>query len=187
MTKKSDITQKDFNRLLNWLDKDKEAAAEKYRSIHHRLVQIFLARRAFPAEELADRTIDRVIQKIEYLVGEYEGEPALYFYSIANKIFFEHLRNPKTEPLDDRFVQNEFEETSEVYYECLNECLQSISSEQRKLFVKYFQHQKQTKIEHHKKMAEKLGLDVKALRTRIYRIRMTLEKCVSSCVRKKNM
>ncbi len=55
MAKKPEITQKDFERLLIWLDKDRDAAVRKYDSIYRRLVQIFWARKAFPAEELADR------------------------------------------------------------------------------------------------------------------------------------
>ncbi len=185
MTKKSEITQKDFDELLKWLDKDKEVAAQKYQTIHRRLVQIFLARRAFPADELADRTIDRAIQKIDYLIKEYDGQPALYFYSVANKIFLEHLRKPKIEPLTDNLIQEEPGEESEAYFNCLNDCLNSFSPEQRELFIKYFQYEKQTKIEEHKQLAEKLGLNIKALRTRIYRLRVNLENCVRECVRAK--
>jgi DNA-directed RNA polymerase specialized sigma24 family protein len=185
MTKKSEITQKDFDRLLTWLDKDKEVAARKYQLIHRRLVQIFLARNAFPADELADQTIDRAIQKIDYLIEEYEGQPEPYIYSISNKIFFEYLRKPRVEPLTGDLVQKEAESDAEVYFDCLNDCLQSLTPEQRELFVKYFQYEKQAKIEHHKKLAQMLGLDIKALRTRVYRLRVSMENCVRECVQKK--
>ena len=187
MTKKSEITQKDFNKLLNWLDEDKQVAAEKYKSIHHRLVQIFSSRDAFPADELADKTIDRAIQKIDYLIEEYQGEPALYFYAVANKIFLEHLRKPKTEPLSDNLLETEWEDENKSFYECLNRCLHTLLPEQRELIVEYFQYEKQTKADHHKRMAQKLGLDVNAIRTRVYRIRISMEKCVEKCVRKKIM
>jgi DNA-directed RNA polymerase specialized sigma24 family protein len=186
MTKKPEITQKDFDRFLIWLDKDKEAAAQKYQSIHRRLVQIFLARNAFPADELADQTIDRAIQKIDYLIKEYDGHPELYIYSIANKIFLEHLRKPKSEPLTDDSIQKETgKDTEEAYFDCLNSCLNNLSPEQRSLFIEYFQYKKQARIEQHKKLAQKLNLDIKALRTRVYRLRVNLEKCVQRCVRKK--
>lgn len=187
MTKKPEITQKDFDKLLDWLDKDKEVAAQKFLSIHRRLIQIFSARNAFPADELADRTIDRAIQKIDYLIEEYEGQPALYFYSIANKIFLEHLRKPKAEPLTEDLIQKDHDYTSELYFDCLNGCLGTLTPEQRELVVSYFQHEKQTKINEHKRLAQHLGIDINALRTRVYRLRASLEICVSECVRKKNV
>ena len=187
MTKKSEITQKKFDRLLERLDKDKEVAAEKYKSIHQRLVKIFLARNAFPADELADQTMDVAIQKIDSLIKDYRGEPALYFYAVANNIFFENLRKPKNEPLNDNLVHQGDEENKKTYYECLNNCLKTLSPDQRKIIVEYFRYGKRKKIDHHKKMAQKIGLDLNALRTRVYRIRMSLESCVQKCARKKTV
>jgi DNA-directed RNA polymerase specialized sigma24 family protein len=183
MAKKSEITQKNFEKLLDWLDKDKEVAAQKYNSIHDRLVQIFLARNAFPADELADKTIDVAIKKIDSLSKEYEGDPMLYFYAVANNIYFQYLRTPKNEPLIENLPRKEEEDKS--YYECLKKCMQSLLPEQRELLFEYFQYEKRTKIEHHKKMAEELKVDLNAIRTRVYRIRASLEECVQKCIPKK--
>lgn len=186
MTKKPEITQRNFEGLLNWLDTDKDVAAEKYKSIHQRLIQIFLSRNAFPADELADQTMDRAARRLDYLVKEYKGDPALYFYAVANKIFLEYLRKPKYEPLAHNVTLNEVEEDNS-YYECMSKCLQGLLPEQRELMIEYFKYRKQTKINHHKKMAKKLKLDLSTMRTRVYRIRMSLEECVREHIQKKSM
>jgi RNA polymerase sigma factor (sigma-70 family) len=185
MTKKAEITQKDFESLLNWLDEDRDAAVRKYESIYRSLIKIFLARRAYPAEELADRTVDVVLGKIDYLAEEYEGDPRLYFYNVAYKIFQEHLRAPKEESLNEDMSQKEIKAETDLRVECLKECLQALSPEKREIFIKYFQHERQAKIENHKKMAEELGIDINNLRTRVYRIRETLGDCIRKCVQKK--
>jgi DNA-directed RNA polymerase specialized sigma24 family protein len=187
MTKRPEITEKKFELLLNWLDEDREAAAEKYASLHRRLVQIFLARKAFPAEELADQTINVVLQKIDCLVNEYEGDPRLYFYDVAHKIFHESLRKPKSEPLNDNIIKKEVEEEIAPRIECLRECLQKLPPEKRKIFIAYYDYEKQNKIENHKKLAQNLEVDLNALRTRVYRIKLDLENCIRECVRKKTL
>lgn len=185
MTRKAEITQKDFESLLNWLDADKDAAVRKYESIYRSLVRIFLARKAYPAEELADRTVDIVLGKIDHLIKEYDGDPRLYFYNVAYKIFQEHLRTPRTEVLDEGMSQQENETEANARLECLRECLQTLSAEKRKIFIKYFQHGKQNKADSHKKLAEDVGIDINNLRTRVYRIRAGLENCIRKCVQKK--
>ena len=185
MKTKSEITQRKFNKLLKWLDEDKDAAARKYYSIHRRLVQIFLARKAFPADELADRTIDRVAEKINSLVETYEGEPALYFYKTAQIIFWEYLKEPKPAPLDHRLPEKQLEENEDTRRRCLKSCLKNFSPEQRELLLEYFRYRKPKKIEHHKKISEKLGIDRNTLRTRIYRLKSTLEECLRECLGKK--
>lgn len=186
MAEKPEITQKDFELLLNWLDKDREIAAAKYESLHRRLVKIFLARKAFPAEELADRTMDIALRKIDYLINEYDGDPKLYFYKVAHKIFQESLRQTIPEPLNDRLMIEETKaDMGALRIECLEKCLQELSAEKREMFVNYFQHKKRTKIESHKKMAQSLGIDVNSLRTKVYRIKLEMEKCIRKCVKKK--
>jgi DNA-directed RNA polymerase specialized sigma24 family protein len=192
MTKKTEITRKNFDRLLMWLHQDKEIAAQKYMSIYRRLIYVFSARGAFPAEELADRVMDVALQKVDYLIKEYKGDPLPYFHSIAKKILLEHLRRPASEQFEEGAVQrvvsvHREDDRLEVYLGCLDECLESLPIKQRKLFVEYFQYDGQEKIDHHKKLARGHRLDIKALRTKVYRIKTSLEKSIEKCVRKKNL
>lgn len=188
MTNKPEITQENFEKLLTWLDKDRNRAAEKYKSIHQRLVQIFLARNAFSAEELADQTVDIVVKKIDSLSTEYQGDPALYFYGVANKIFYEYLKKPKTESLNEQTLQVENKEDEDnSYRQCMRKCLNNLLPEQREFVIEYFRYKKQAKINHHKEMAKRMNLDVNAMRTRVYRLKLDLERCVRKCVSKDSL
>ncbi len=126
MTIKTEITQDSFERLLDWLDADREQAGRKYESIRSRLILIFYQRGCHLAEELADETIDRVARKTANLLGNYRGEPALYFYGVAKNIFLEYTRKPKSAELPAAVTQEKTgSEDIEDYYQCLEECLQT--------------------------------------------------------------
>src|SRR5689334_8976445 len=71
MTKTKEIDQTKFEKLLVWLNADRDKAGQKYESIRQRLIYIFRQRGCSTPEDLADETIDRVIQKIEKLVEDY--------------------------------------------------------------------------------------------------------------------
>jgi DNA-directed RNA polymerase specialized sigma24 family protein len=199
MTERFSITPRKFELLLEWLDEDRERAAEKYNSIHQRLVQIFLARNAYPAEDLADRTIDIAIQKIRHIKKEYEGDPALYIYGIASNVFHESLRKSKDESFNDQVIHKEDKQEDKeediAYYECIKSCLGSLPRPERKLIKEYFQYEKinkkfiknRKKRSIHKKILEESDADVNTIRTRIYRIKLDIEKCVKKCLRKKSL
>lgn len=202
MNKKLEITQEKFDRLLFWLDEDKDAAARKYHSIHRRLVQIFLARDVYPAEEFADKAMDIGVQKIEHLIEEYEGNKALFFYGVANNLVYEFLRAQKEESLSDNLVSDhaslqfhpepeslgeENAENQNIYYIYLKQCLKAQPTGSRNLLVKYFQYKKQKKSIYHKKIAKKLGISVNLLRTKVYRIKKSVEECVKNRFLDKNV
>jgi hypothetical protein len=69
------VHQKEFDALLSWLDADRERAALRYEQIRSRLIRIFICRGSPVAEELADRTIDRVMRKIAEIAETFSGDP----------------------------------------------------------------------------------------------------------------
>ena len=69
--------------------------------------------------------------------------------------------------------------------DCLKQCLGQFSTEQQILLVRYFRHSKITKINYRKKIAEELNVEPNHLRTRVYRIKIKMEKCIKKCVQKK--
>lgn len=183
MTIKTELSQDSFEELLNWLDSDREQAGRKYEKIRSRLITIFSARGCHLSEELADETIDRVARKIENLLASYQGEPALYFYAVAKKIFLEYAKKPKTAELPALATEEKPDsEDADVYYECLEKCLQNFLPEQRELITKYYQEEKRAKLELRKKLENELGISSENLRTRAFRIRRILQKCVVNCV-----
>jgi DNA-directed RNA polymerase specialized sigma24 family protein len=173
------LTQDDFDALLGWLDPNREAAALKYETIRLRLIKIFACRGCSEAEDLADETINRVTSKLHDIQTSFTGEPARYFYGVANKIHLEYLRRkpPPVQP-EPRIEYAE----SEMEYRCLDHCVEKLTTEHRELVLSYYQEQKHAKIEHRKVLASKLGIAVNALRIRAHRIRVTLQECVKQCL-----
>ena len=189
MKKERVLTQDAFETLLNWLDPDRDQAGRKYEEIRVRLIKIFTCRGCLEAEDLADETINRVSLKAGHLSETYEGNPALYFYGVAQKIQLEHARKPTATELDlNRFAANSRPSSSyvpadtEVDYQCLDECLDKLPSENRRLVLEYYQHEKQGKIAHRKRLADELGIALNALRIRAHRIRRALQDCVQHCL-----
>ena len=185
MPVKKDIGQPEFEKLLNWLDADPEAAGREYERIRKRLIRVFNARGCLIADELADETMDRVTRKIEGLAETYKGDPAPYFLAVARNIFLEYSRKPKFEelPLELAKIEPEPDET-ESHYHCLNECLAKLSAGHRQLVLGYYEGVKQAKIDKRKQLVDLLGTTSQALRVRVLRLRLVLQKCVLACLDK---
>jgi DNA-directed RNA polymerase specialized sigma24 family protein len=180
MNNKWALTKESFDALLSWLDRDLDSAARKYELIRTRLIKIFVCRGCLESEHLADETIDRVARKLKEIEKTFTGEPARYFYGVANKVHLEYLRRkppppPPPPPDDSDEVERE--------YDCLERCMQKLSSDNRELVLQYYQEEKQAKIDQRKRLADRLGIALNALRIRACRIRASLLECVQKCVR----
>lgn len=183
MKKIWEINLQAFEKMLSWLDKDREIAGQKYETIRARLIKILNYRGCRLAEEIADETFDRAARKIDKLIENYEGDPALYFFGIANKVFLEFQRKPFLEELPEVIVQTENEEEDfQPEYECLQKCLGNLSAQQREFIIGYYAEQKSAKIKRHKELAENIGIQNNSLYVRAFRIRTKLQKCVLECV-----
>lgn len=179
MHKEFVLTKESFDQLLAWLDADRDVAGEKYEHIRRRLIKIFTCRGCPDAEVLADETINRVSFKVPEIAGEYVGDPALYFYGVAQKVYLESLRkrrppvSPPPAPVSEEVEQE---------YECLERCMERLPQNIRELVLEYYQNDKRAKIDHRKELARRLGIAQNALRIRAHRIRMTLQQCVQMCI-----
>lgn len=178
MTKNSVLTQELFEELLNWLDPDRGIAGQKYEDIRRGLIKMFINNGCHSVEDLADEVMNRVANKVSQIKHAYQGDHALYFYGVAKKIVYEDRRRtpvplpPPTWDSDD----------IEPEYECLEMCLQQLTPENREFILQYYQDEKKAKIDHRRRLADKLGIALNALRIRAYRIRNSLELCVRSCL-----
>src|SRR5260221_13983234 len=74
----SDLTRQAFERLLQRLGPDREAAAREDETIHRRLVELFDGRGVAPPEVLADGTLGRVARGVDE--GGTGEHPGAYFY-----------------------------------------------------------------------------------------------------------
>jgi len=189
MKKEWAITQEAFDGLLGWLDTNRDQAAQKYEKIRTRLIKIFTCRGCGEADDLADETINRVTARVGDIAPSYSGDPALYFYGVAQKVHLEYLRRRPVfqEPLEvgrelkSRKVLGP-DDDIEREYECLEHCMDQLPDANRRLVLEYYQEEKQARIEHRRKLAEQLGIAVNALRIRAHRIRLQLQECVQDCL-----
>lgn len=181
MKKEWVLTQEAFDALLDWLDPNRDIAAQKYETVRSRLIKIFACRGCLDAEDLADETINRVTSKLPEIQATYTGEPARYFYGVANKIHLEYTRRKPVPRLPEPKTDCE---QAELEYACLDRCVAKLPPENRELVLSYYQEEKHAKIEHRKHLAKKLGIAANALRIRAHRIRTALEECVKECLEK---
>lgn len=170
-------TETEFETLLKWLDPDLTKAAEKYLLIGRKLQQYFTNRQCFDAEHLADRTINRVIQKLPEIMDDYVGEPMNFIHRVAHFIFLEYQKESKSSPT----IWPDPVEPNEEQLQCLEKCLRDFSPDEAELLLTYYRHEGQAKIHWHDKMAAKLGIEIGALRNRVFRLRRKLYPCVLKC------
>jgi DNA-directed RNA polymerase specialized sigma24 family protein len=171
--------QDDFNALLAWLDADREEAGKKYENIRLRLVKFFACRGRHDAEELADETIKRVTLKAPALAQEYVGDPALYFYGVARMLVLEVFRKPPPAVPPTPLPEPDEKEKED---RCLEGCMAQLPQANRDLALEYYNYKKGQKVEHRRRLAERLGIGQNALRIRVHRIRAALLPCVSACL-----
>lgn len=173
------LTQESFDALLAWLDPQREQAGRKYEEIRLRLIKIFTCRGCCEPEDFADETINRVSKKLKEIESDYSGDPAPYFYGVANKVHLEYLRRRPVQPPPPRLEDTE---DIELEYECLERCIQKLTPNNRQLVLQYYQEEKRAKIDQRRQLAEQLGIALNALRIRAYRIRASLQECVQTCL-----
>jgi DNA-directed RNA polymerase specialized sigma24 family protein len=179
MNKREAPSKEAFEKLLAWLDPDREKAVEKYQRIQFRVTRILSAKGCIDAEDLADQTFNVVALKTDWLIENYVGDPALYFYAVANKIFLEQSRKkkvPRPPPPPDN---SEIERGCG----CLEKCLDTvISPQERQWVLRYHQGDGQERIKNRKELAEELGITLNALRIKICHIQARLRPCVKKCL-----
>lgn len=184
MKKNREINPEAFEKMLFWLNEDREVAGRNYEAIRIRLIKILNYRGCFDSEELADQVFDRVARKVDEVAPNYQGDPAFYFLNVANKIYLEYLRKPKSVELPADIPVSDDEEGFHPHYDCLKECLKTLSGDKRKLILSYYEEEKTAKINSRKQLAENIGIDLKQLHSRAFRLRTRLQNCVLECVEK---
>lgn len=175
-----DNEKESFDALLEWLDPDREKAAQRYEIIRAGLIRMFVSKGLSDAEHYADVTIDRVIKRLSEIRATYVGDPAKYFHGVARNVIREARRTREvvTEVLPTPVPVVDRSETSE----CLAKCLQLLSQDKQELILDYHLFKGHEKVAHHRVMAGELSITEGALRTRAHHLRATLEKCVLECI-----
>lgn len=187
MTRESAIPPESFEEILVWLNPDREVAGAMYVQLRHDLAKLFMWGRCADPEGLTDEAFDRVAKKVHDVRPTYEGDPRLYFRAVANNLIKENFRKIKTQvSLEDVDLQQQAtgtkEETARLE-ECLQSCLQELSTEKRELILAYYAKEKQAKIDHRSELAQRFGISQETLRVRVYRIRVSLEEGIERCLK----
>jgi hypothetical protein len=172
---KDSPTKEAFDKLLRWLDPDRDRAGEKYERLRLRVIRIFVSRGCCEAEDLADRTINVVTSKMDWLIENYQGDPALYFYAVAKKILQEQRkRRPPPNVPPPEPASAELEQTCSY----LDDCLSELPLADRDLVLRYQEGVKQERIENRKKLARELKISRNALRIKVHHIHAWLRECL---------
>lgn len=177
----------EFNLFLRWLDPDADKAARRYEDMRRNLIQIFTRRNCHVAEDLADKTFNRVMRRLPKMIDTYVGEPARYITVVARNLYFEYAEQiSHQEPLPEtdhtRLAAATHDNEKERQFACLEHCLDRLSADNRRLVLEYYYESKRAKIDNRRLIAERLGIAINALRIRAHRIRNTLEQCLAECL-----
>ena len=179
----SEDQDESFDRLLKWLDSDRERAAEKFEVIRKSLIQIFIWKRCSEAESLADETLDRVMLRVSKLEETDEANPIAYIHAIAKQVLAEHKRAGSVQlETSVREIPKTTDIENEKMYGCFERCLSNLSPSSRNLISDYYSEEHTKKLSDRKDLAEKFGVSHNQLRVRMYRIRKTLQACIQTCM-----
>lgn len=190
------LTQAAFDRVLAYLDPERECAGQKYEEIRQKLMKFFRWRGCTLSAECTDITIDRVARRLAEGAELQVREPYLYFHGVALNVLREYWRKSEKEVATsddsptfqgladspaDREEQEWEEQAAEQRLKCMRECVEALPIESRTLIYQY--HQGEKKKESRKDLAAALQLPLNALRLRVHRLRAGLEACVDQCLK----
>src|SRR6188508_383111 len=164
------LTPRGFERLLDHLHADRDAAGRSYEQLRRRLVRFFEGRRcAFP-EEHADESLNRVARKLD--AGETIQDVTTYVIGIARMVVKEVARAASKEvaaqaalgaPDYAQLQPDSASVEASRLLDCLHVCLEQLASTDRDLITQYYQNDKRAKIHNRKDLATRLGLEMNAL------------------------
>jgi DNA-directed RNA polymerase specialized sigma24 family protein len=181
------LTREALDKLLAAFSPDAEQAAEQYEALRSRLIKFFEWRHVPLADDRGDEVLNRVARRIDD--GQQVKNVFAYAYRVAYLVFLETLKEPELVDIDQQTISGlttepQFEDTlHERRQRCFDSCLQSLTTNNRKLILVYYEEERGAKIEQRKNLADQLKITVDALRIRTHRIRKRLEECITSCLR----
>ncbi len=184
MLRRTEISQADFEQLLNWFGTDRDPSAAQYLAAHRTLTAFFRYNYCNRPEDLADEVLNRVAKKLppllhgsdqtdvligfaRYLLKEYWDDDELFCAKeISNE---EHTETKKSAGMD----------VAELRLACLDKCLSRLP--EQALLLEYHRYEPGGKIAHRRAMAETRHCTLNALRLKTSGLKSTLEECVRRC------
>ncbi len=171
----------DLARLLARLGPDEDRAGREYERLRRTLIRFFDWRGAWPSDECADETIDRLAHKLQDTVVD---DVCAYAHGIARMVLLEWRRKPALAPIDAAEHPQAMPDVAVDaggLQACFEQCLAELPAESRALILDYYQGERAVKIANRQRMAAELKVSENALRSRVQRVRDRLEQCVRGC------
>jgi hypothetical protein len=184
------------DRLLRYFDSDPVVASEKLLRCRQKLVRRFSAERCHDPEDLANETLQRVLQALERDEKQLTTRIEAFISGFATNILRESRRRPihKEDPLDDLSPAREprtvsiqelllaFSEEEDLR-RCLKRCLDELHPSDLKILIPYYDAGPGEKLKKVREgMALSLGLTSSQLRKRAFNLRTKLETCIKNCL-----
>lgn len=184
------MTEEEFERFLNWLDVDRELAAQIYEKLRRRLIVYFIKRQCAAAEDLSDKVLSAAMEHFLKQNTLLLGQPLPYIFGIARNVYRQHLNKQISTGGDVDWQRislpdfgNETEE-KERRSVCLRSCLRAMKDQDRQLFLLYYLKKSEALDEYRIYLAGKFGLTINALRLKMMRLRDQLRACIIACQQK---
>lgn len=181
MKKERDPTPDEYRKLLLWIHKDCNEAAQKLLLIQSRVTKIFISRGCVHAEELTDEVRNRIAVRIDKVSVDFP-EPLRCFIGFLDNVYREYIRDeinqnnaiPPQPPRNADVLEREDH--------CLTRCLASLSDQERNIVVRYFGGDGAERRAERKKLAIELNLTANALRIQAHRLRKKTLHCLRRCL-----
>jgi hypothetical protein len=157
---------------------EEEAAVERYRRLHGRLVLFFMRHRSYHPEDLADQVVNRLARKLSD--GLSIGNIEAFALGMARLV----VREEQAQSLRERnchlelcrnesVVQRTFNER-ENSYQWMENQLATLPVSQRSMLERYHEGEGIRRIRERQKLAEEMGLSIGTLRKRIFDLQAML-------------
>jgi len=166
-----------------------EGAGEQYKHLHRKLFFYFESRRCEDPNELAHKTLGRLMEKYGQHVEI--RDLTRYSYGIAKNVLHEYLRDKEAEKkyvTDEEYhsrvhtPDEDAEARKERKLKCKKKCLAGLSGQERMMLTDYFSGRGRSRQKRRERMAEQLNISLQALRLRVFHLRRGLKKCLEKCL-----
>src|SRR6185437_12163353 len=165
----------EFERLLLWLDEDRNKAGEKYEQIRQNLIDYFRRRGALDPLALADEVIDRVTRRVTEIAKDFVGAPSYYFLAVARRVIAEYWRRPPEQDLPDNLPIFSSPEAAES----LERCWARLSAKDQGFLLRYCVESPPVKLSTARnQLAEEMGATINMLRVMAHRLKRRLRLCI---------
>jgi DNA-directed RNA polymerase specialized sigma24 family protein len=181
MTRATRPADAPLTRLLQRLGETPDAAGEAYESLRRLLYRYFEVRGCRDASVLSDEVFDRMSRRLAD--GVEIADIGAYAHGIARLVLLEARRRPVDGTLDAEPAAevDDDQQAREATAACLDRCLARLGATTRAEVLAYYAAEGRQRIDGRRQLAVRLGVSATALRLRMLRVRLTLERCVDAC------